>query len=75
MTREEFNNLRPGDIIEGFSCDQYEIMYRTPDSGIRYCVKNVKYGYIGSAYLYYNWTLVKRNGTNIIRLGGKHEDK
>jgi len=75
MTIEEFRTLRPGDIIKGLSCDQYEIMYRTPDLGIGYCVKNVNYGYIGSAYRHNNWTLVKRNGTNIIRLGGKHEDK
>lgn len=75
MTIEEFRTLRPGDIIEGTSCGQFEVMYRMPDSGLRYSIKNVKDGYIGSAYLYNNWTLVRRSNTKIIRLGVQHEDK
>ena len=74
MTREEFETLNPGDIIEGTSCGEYEIIERDLNC-LRYKVRNVQNGNYGGAYLYENWTLVGRSNTNIIRLGGKHEDK
>ena len=74
MTIEEFETLNPGDIIEGTNRGKYEIIERDLDC-LRYKVRNVQNGYIGSAYLYNNWTLVKRGKNKIIRLGGKHEDK
>ena len=74
MTREEFETLNPGDIIKGIGCGKYEIIERDLNC-LTYKIRSVQNGKYGDAYLYNNWTLVKRNGTNIIRLGGKHEDK
>lgn len=74
MTREEFETLNPGDIIEGTNCGKYEIIERDLDC-LGYKVRNVKYGTHGVAYIYENWTLVRRSKTKIIRLGGKYEDK
>ena len=74
MTIEEFETLRPGDIIKGIGCGKYEIIERDLNC-LAYRIRSVQNGNYGDAYLYKNWTLVKRGKNKIIRLGVQHDQK
>lgn len=73
MTREEFNNLRVGQIIIAYTGEKYKIdsidedIYPTK----AYYVRRLKDGNIAYACMYDSWKL----GHNIVKLGGKYDNR